>query len=55
MISLSREMLEQCETDRICLHIPLLFVLRYRKRSIVIQTRIKVQEKQVAREIIVEI
>ena len=48
-------MLEQCETDRICLRIPLLFVWRYRKRSIVIQTRIKVQEKQVAREIIVEI
>ena len=27
----------------------------YRKRSIVIQTRIKIQEKQISREILVEI
>ncbi len=55
LIRLPREMLEQCETDRICLRIPALFAIRYRKRSIVIQTRIRIQEKQIAREIHVEI
>ena len=55
LIRLPREMLEQCETDRICLRIPALFAIRYRTRSIVIQTRIRIQEKQIAREIHVEI
>lgn len=55
LIRLPREMLEQCETARICLHIPAPFAMIYRKRSIVIQTRIKIQEKQISREILVEI
>ncbi|MBR5422283.1 MAG: hypothetical protein IK115_14175 [Lachnospiraceae bacterium] len=55
LVRISRELLEQCETDTLCLRIPALFVLRYHDRTIVVQSRGKKQEKKISREISIKI
>ena len=55
LVRISREILEQCETDTLCLRIPALFVLRYHDRTIVVQSRGKKQEKKISREIRIRI
>ena len=55
MIRLGSSLQEKCETDRLCLKLPLLFALRYKDHTIIVQSRGKLQEKRIGREIFVNI
>ncbi len=55
MIRLDKAVQERCETDRIRLKLPLLFVLCYKDHAIIVQSRGKLQEKRIGREIYVNI
>ena len=55
MIRLGNSLQERCETDRLCLKLPLLFALRYKDHTIIVQSRGKLQEKRIGREIFVNI
>ncbi len=55
MIRLGSSLQEKCETDRLCLKLPLLFALRYKDHTIIVQSRGKSQEKRIGREIFISI
>ena len=55
MIRLDKAVQERCETDRIRLKLPLLFALCYKDHTIIVQSRGKLQEKRIGREIYVNI
>ena len=55
MMRLGSSLQEKCETDRLCLKLPLLFALRYKDHTIIVQSRGKLQEKRIGREIFVNI
>ncbi len=55
MIRLGSSLQEKCETNRLCLKLPLLFALRYKDHTIIVQSRGKLQEKRIGREIFVNI
>ncbi len=54
-IKLNTEIRERCETDKLCLKLPLLFAMRYKDHTILIQSRGKLQETRISREIYVTI
>ncbi|MBR6257450.1 MAG: hypothetical protein IKR23_08735 [Lachnospiraceae bacterium] len=55
MIRLNSRLQERCETDRLCLKLPLLFAMRYKDHTILVQSRGRLQEKRIGREIFVSI
>ena len=55
MIRINSKLKERCETDRLCLKLPVLFALRYKDHTIIVQSRGKLQEKRIGREIFVSI
>ena len=55
MIRLNSRLQERCETDRLCLKLPLLFAMRYKDHTILVQSRGKLQERRIGREIFVSI